>query len=115
MYLIHWNQAINRIEASLGGRITTTEAKVFTDELVEMLRTLGTDEFSFMLDYSTASALEPGAADVLQRAQSYCLLHGARKLTFVARDQEEAELMIGQRLQQVLEGTEEYITYEMAA
>jgi len=115
MYLIDWNHDTQRIEASLGGHITLTEAKVFTDDLIERLKPLVDEDFSFQLDYSKASRLDPGVSDVLQRAQSYCQLHGARKITFIAKDDYEAELLIGQRLQQVLEGVEEYVVFRSAA
>ncbi len=108
MYFIGWNQEENKLVASIGGHVTASEAKVFVDEAVRELNEVQVSGFSFELDYSCASRLDDGVIDTLNILQTYSKLRGAGRYVCVARDEREVEFLITNRLQQVLEGAEEY-------
>lgn len=115
MYLLNWNPDEKRIEASFGGFVSRGEALVFADELREMLVERRDTSFSLVVDYSTASRLDENVNEIFAETRETCLFSGADKITFIARDESEASRMTSARLQQVLEGREEYVAYGMAA
>ncbi|MBS1705920.1 MAG: hypothetical protein JST40_08605 [Armatimonadetes bacterium] len=94
--------------ASLGGNVTVAEANVVIDEIVRELNAHNGGPFMFELDYSAARRLDDGVTEALQVAQTYAKLRGADKYVCVARTEHEIEYLTSMRLQQVLEGHEEY-------
>lgn len=108
MYLVKWNEEDGVLEASLGGHVTIGEAQVFTDSVISELAEYGGGTFTFVLDYSKASRLDDGVMEAFHVVQTYCKLRGAHRYVCVARNQDEIEFMTRLRLQQVLEGEEEY-------
>lgn len=108
MYFVKWNEGENRLEASIGGHVTAAEANVFTQDIINELQSYNGGEFEFQLDYSSAGRLDQGVREAFELAQSYCKIRGARKFICIARDEMEIEYQTGLRLQQVLEGEEEY-------
>ena len=115
MYLINWNPSASRIEASFGGCVTNGEAEVFMEELCEQLDQRKGREFSLLLDFATTKRLDKNVLDTFATVREQSLIAGAKKVVFVARDENEATDMIDSRLQQVLDGTEEYVPYRYAA
>ncbi|MBL8087964.1 MAG: hypothetical protein JNM85_07845 [Chthonomonas sp.] len=108
MYIVNWNEEENTLEASLGGNVTVGEAQVFADAIVHELGAVPQRPFTYKLDYSKANRVDEGVLEAFHVAQVYCRLRGATKYVCVARTQTEVEYIIGLRLQQVLEGEEEY-------
>lgn len=92
-----------------------SEARVFADELHEILSERQGSLFSVSLDYATTSRLEEGVRDIFQACRERCCFAGAAKITFVTRDENEAHRLISTRLQQVLDGSEEYVAFGLAA
>ncbi len=115
MYLLTWNPDESRIEASFGGCITKGEALVFEDELTDLVQTVKGQGFSVLVDYATASRLEDSVRGELDKCREICVFGGATKVTFVTRDEGEARTYTDRRLQEVLEGREEYVAYGIAA
>ncbi|MBS1709824.1 MAG: hypothetical protein JSS65_14015 [Armatimonadetes bacterium] len=115
MYLLTWNPDESRIEASFGGCITKGEAVVFDEELTDMVKSMQGQIFSVVVDYATASRIEDRAKELLNECRERCIFGGAHKVTFVTRDEREAQDYTNNRLQAVLEGREEYVAYGMAA
>jgi hypothetical protein len=115
MYLINWNPNASRIEASFGGIITNGEAEVFLDELREQLAQHQGREFSLVLDFAMCKRLDPKVLETFNSAREASRIAGAKKVTFVARDENEAVTLTDARLQEVLNGQEEYVPYQLAA
>lgn len=115
MYLINWNPTASRIEASFGGCITNGEAEVFLDELREQLAQRQGREFSLVLDYAMCKRLDAKVLETFNSAREASQIAGATKVTFVARDENEAVSLTDSRLQEVLNGNEEYVPYKLAA
>lgn len=115
MYLINWNNEAASLEASFGGRLTLGEAQVFCEELQGYLGKCPKGVFSLTLDYATTSRLDEGAIDCLRTARDAALLAGANKVCFIARSEQEALDLTESRLQQVLDGREEYVVGRYAA
>ena len=114
MYLLQWNSDEGKLEASLGGVITKGEAEVLLEDIKEALTQIDGD-FDFILDTSVVKRFELGATDELDRARKYARLHGAKRLTVVARDDREAESLTTQNLQSVLEGWCAFVTVDSLA
>jgi len=108
MYLLNWDWENSRITANMGGVITNAEAEVLVDEIIENIICADVAGFEFELDYSLVRRLEAGVSDQFDRARKYLALSGAQKFVIVAPTQNEAELLIAQNIQAVLEGREEY-------
>ena len=115
MYLINWNPSESRIEANFGGCITKGEADVFLEELTEYLARCRGKEFGFMLDFATVRRMDDNVLDTFCVARDVSQSAGAKKVVFVARDEREAVNLTEGRLQQVIDGKEEYIPYRFAA
>ncbi len=115
MYLINWNPNASRIEASFGGCITNGEAEVFLDELREQLAQCQGREFCLVLDFATTKRLDPHVLETFASAREASRIAGASKVIFVARDEDEAVALTDSRLQEVLNGREEYVPYRWAA
>ena len=115
MYLINWNPNESRLEASFGGCITNAEAEVFLEELNEYFESCKGKEFSLVLDYATVKRLDDKVLDKFHSAREAGQFAGASKTVFVARDEKEATELTDARLQQVIEGREEYVPYRWAA
>lgn len=115
MYLLTWNPDESRIEASFGGCITKGEATVFEEELTEMVKSMQGQEFKVLVDYATASRMEEPVKEQLEQCRERCIFGGASKVTFVTRDEREAQNYTSNRIQEVLEGREEYVAYSLAA
>ena len=115
MYLINWNPSKSRIEANFGGCITKAEADVFLEELSEHLAKCHGQEFGFMLDFATVRRMDESVLDQFCSARDASQSAGAKKVVFVARDEREAVGLTESRLQQVIDGKEEYMPYRDVA
>jgi hypothetical protein len=105
MYMLTWNEEEARIEASLGGRVTSAEVEVLMEELENVIESIE-HPYMLLLDYSRAQAMDQNAATALFTLKDFCLENGADKIVSVVYDDEEAARHIDQRLQHVLEGRE---------
>ena len=110
MYLITWNDKDCVLEASLGGRVTFEEALVVYEELQEIVGDLGGQPYLLVLDYSKAKGFDADTENVVGDIRDFCLSKGAEKVVSVVRDEDEIPLMTGWRLQNVLEGVEDFVT-----
>ena len=115
MYLINWNPNKSRIEANFGGCVTQGEADVFLEELSEHLAKCQGMEFGLMLDFATVRRMDDSVLEKFCTARDASQSAGAKKVVFVARDEREAVGLTESRLQQVIDGKEEYIPYRHAA
>lgn len=113
MYLLTWNNSERQIEASFGGHVTVNEAKVFIDELRDLLTERKDSHFDVTVDYSTTSFMDEPVALSMEEAREMCLFSGASRITFVTRNEKEAAVLTNNRLQNVLEGRERYMAYAM--
>lgn len=108
MYLLNWDWENNRIEANLGGVITMGEAEVLVDEIIEGIIEADVTGFEVEIDYTLARRVESGVFLQFDRARKYLAISGAQRFVLVAPTQNEAELLIAQNIQAVMEGREEY-------
>ncbi len=115
MYLLNWNPDDQQIEACFGGRVSKGEAMVFCDDLRDTLEEFGQEPFTVVIDYSTASKMEQEVESLLETAREACINHGAGSVTFITRDEDEAERLRKSRIDEVLGGKERYIAFSTAA
>lgn len=115
MYLLTWNSDQNQIEACFGGNVTSGEARVFSEELRDLLMDHTEEPFKVLMDYSTTSRLEKEVRCLLEESRETCLFSGASNVTFVTRDEQEADDLTSARIQSVLEGKERYIAFHAVA
>lgn len=111
MYLLTWNPKEHQIEASFGGRITRREAIHFAEEFLAIMDQH--TEFQVLIDFSTITGMTDCARDILDDCRESAIYSGAEKVTFITRDEREARRMTEQRLQQVMDGRERYISYAL--
>ncbi|MBI3721981.1 MAG: hypothetical protein HY248_05450 [Fimbriimonas ginsengisoli] len=106
MYLVDVIEAEGLVEASLGGRVTAEEMKVFGQALATSLQTL-VGQRRLFLDTSRAKELAREALAVLCEAKDRCLGLGDVKIVSLVRDSSDDVRQTTQRLQAVLEGSEQ--------
>lgn len=109
MYLVslYENEAI--VEASLGGRVTADEVRVFGDELVELLAHLDDRPFEVLLDHSRAKRMDADTVMALSDVKDTLLAYGATMIWCIAADDSDRAAHQTVRLQHVLEGTETFV------
>ncbi|MBL8067864.1 MAG: hypothetical protein JNM28_05400 [Armatimonadetes bacterium] len=111
MYLLTWNKNERKVEASFGGHVTLNEARVFIDELRDILAERKDSHFDVTVDYSTTSFMDEPVAQTMEEAREICLFAGASRVTFITRNEKEAAVLTNSRLQGVLEGRERYMAF----
>lgn len=115
MYILNWNPESQRLEASLGGRLTRGEAECFLDEFSDILRSHEAPDLEVVIDYAAVSRAEDDFEDVVATAREVAQFAGAKVVTFVTRNDDEVTQITNFRLQQVLEGGERYVAYRLAS
>lgn len=114
MYILNWNPDSQTLEASAGGYITRAESECFLTDLQELLDT-GLGSFDFVLDLAAVSKIDASLDEVFEIARTKAKFAGASTVTFVARDDDEKNRLTDTHLQDVLEGTEVYVAFHLAA
>ena len=97
------------MEASLGGRVTCDEIRVFGDELLELLETFENRSFSLLIDFSRAKRLDSTAMVILGEIKDQCFNAGATEIVSVPCDEFDLVSHQSSRLQYVLEGREKFL------
>ena len=115
MYILNWNPSERQIEASFGGVITHGESEVFLDELRDLLRTDNLGNFELVLDFAKVSRMDGDVNAAFESAREVAQFSGASMVTFITRNDDEVANLTNGRLQQVLEGTERYVAFGLAA
>ena len=111
MYLVSVLDDQPVIEASLGGRVDLVEMKTFADELEEFFEDLEGQPFYLLLDYSKAITFDAQSTLVLNALKEKAFECGAAKIFSVPHEDAELEEHVSARMQQVLEGREEFLAY----
>ncbi|MBC8063190.1 MAG: hypothetical protein H7Y17_00035 [Chlorobia bacterium] len=96
------------VEASLGGRIDSLEMRAFAEDLEEVLESLGANRFYLLIDHSRAKTFDGEAAMILSDLKDKAFGFGAEKIVTMACDEDEIARHTTTRLQQVLEGREQF-------
>lgn len=109
MYLVSLFEQEAIVEASLGGRVTADEIRVFGEELSELLETFEGRTYSMLLDFSKAKRLDSEAIVALAEVKDQCFEVGANEIVSVTVDEHDAVTHQSLRLQQVLEGRERFV------
>ena len=109
MYLVSLYESEAFVEASLGGRVTADEVRVFGDELMELLEHLEGQSFEVMLDHSRARRMDVDTVVALGDVKDSLLAAGATMIWCIAADDSDRAAHQTIRLQQVLEGTEAFV------
>lgn len=112
MYLLTWNSLDSRIEASFGGSVTSEEVARFGNELQAFLERMRGEAFRVLVDFSTVNDMPKKVEKSLGDSREACLEYGAEKVTFVTGDPDKAEAMTAGRMQNVLEGREQYLPFQ---
>jgi hypothetical protein len=97
------------VEASLGGRVTADEVRVFGDELMELLTHMADGPFEVVLDHSRARRMDPEAVMALSDVKDSLIENGAAMIWSIATDESDRAMHQTVRLQHVLEGTESFV------
>ncbi len=108
MYLVSLFEREGIVEASLGGRVTADEVRVFGEELLELLETFEERSFSLLLDFSRAKRLDHSAVCALGMVKDQCFGAGASEIVSVPCDEHDLVSHQSTRLQFVLEGKERF-------
>lgn len=114
MYLLVWNPEKERIEATFGGHVKASEAKRFLADIRSMIDEFKDREFSIVIDTCTARAFCGDVELVITECRELALFAGTSRFTYVTRDDAEARRWTGERLDGVMEGREQYISYRSA-
>jgi hypothetical protein len=109
MYLVSVIDDQPVIEASLGGRIDLVEIKTFAEEVEELFEDWNGESFYLLLDYSKASRFDKSMEAVLDRLKETAFEFGAAKVFSVPQEDTELEEHVSSRIQNVLEGKEEFL------
>lgn len=97
------------IEASLGGKVTSSEIEVFGEELVEIVALMEGKPFNMLLDFSKAKGVDEPVLHLLSEVRDLCHELGAQKIASVVPTEQVMEHQISRRLNHVMGGQEEYI------
>ena len=108
MYLVTVQEDHAMVEASLGGRIDSLEMRAFAEDLEEVLESLGASRFFLLIDHSKAKNFDGEAALALANLKDKAFEFGAEKIVTLASDEDEIARHTTARLQQVLEGREQF-------
>ena len=109
MYLVSLYEKEGIVEASLGGRVTADEVKVFGDELSELLNHLGGQPFEVLLDHSRSRRMDAEAVLALSDVKDSLIASGATMIWSIAIDDSDRAVHQTVRLQHVLEGIESFV------
>ena len=109
MYLVSLYEKEGIVEASLGGRVTADEVRVFGDELSELLAHLDAQPFEVLLDHSRARRMDADAVVALSDVKDSLIAAGATMIWSIAIDDSDRAAHQTVRLQQVLEGVETFV------
>lgn len=80
------------------------------EELQGVVNDLAGQPYLLVLDYSKAKGFDADTEIIVSDIRDYCLRMGAEKVVSVVRDEDEVPLMTSWRLQNVLEGVEDFVT-----
>jgi hypothetical protein len=108
MYLVTIQEEKAVVEASLGGRIDSLEMRAFAEDLEEVLESLGASQFYLLIDHSRAKNFDAEAACILAQLKDKAFAFGAEKIVTLASDEDEVARHTTSRLQEVLEGREQF-------
>lgn len=108
MYLVTVQENHAVVEASLGGRIDSLEMRAFAEDLEEVLDSLGTNHFYLLIDHSRAKSLDSDASMILAQLKDRAFEAGAEKIVTLACDEDDIARHMTARLQEVLEGREQF-------
>ena len=109
MYLVSLYEKEAIVEASLGGRVTADEVRVFGDELMELLDHLRDQPFEVLIDHSRARRMDADTVVALSDVKDALLAAGATMIWSVAADDSDRAAHQTVRLQHVLEGCEAFV------
>ncbi|MER3413350.1 MAG: hypothetical protein C4341_03760 [Armatimonadota bacterium] len=110
MYVLARDGSEGLLEASLGGRVTLEEMKVFGAELAEACADFGGEPFVVLLDTSAAAPFDLRTRHLLFEIKDMLLGGGALQITHVVRDDSEAAELAALRYEQFCKGVESYVT-----
>ena len=109
MYLVSLYEKEGIVEASLGGRVTADEVRVFGEELMELLDHLEDQPFEVLLDHSRARRMDAETVVALSDVKDDLLAAGALTIWCIAADDSDRAAHQTVRLQHVLEGRESFV------
>jgi len=115
MYLVSVLDDQPVIEASLGGRIDLLEMKTFAEDLEELFEDQNGQPFYVLLDYSKATAFDDKTQTALNEIKEKAFFNGAEKIFSVPQEDSELEDHVSARMQEVLEGREEFLMFAYQA
>ena len=107
MYLVSYLENERLIEASLGGRVTAEEVRVFGEEIIEVLEIFGPS--NILLDYSRALAMDNNSLSTLSLMKDLFLQSGAKQIVSVPCNEHDLARHTSHRLHEVIDGKEAFV------
>jgi len=108
MYLVTVQEEQAVVEVSLGGRVDSHEMRAFAEDIEEVLESLGASRFYLLIDHSKAKSFDGEATMILSQLKDKAFSFGAEKIVTLTSDENEIARHTTARLQQVLEGREQF-------
>jgi len=108
MYLVTVQEEQAVVEVSLGGRVDSHEMRAFAEDIEEVLESLGANKFYLLIDHSKAKSFDGEATMILSQLKDKAFEFGAEKIVTLASDENEIARHTTSRLQEVLEGREQF-------
>jgi anti-anti-sigma regulatory factor len=109
MYLVSLYEKESIVEASLGGRVTADEIAVFGEELLDLVLTFENKPFTLLLDHSKTKRFDGNAVQALCDVKDQCHAAGAALIVCAPIDEQDQVIHETARIQQVLEGSEQFM------
>ncbi len=109
MFLVSVYEEGGLVEASLGGRVTPAEVRVFGEEILNAAEDVKTTEFRLLLDHSRAEPMDSATLHEFCLMKEAMFEGGAAQIVSVARDHDDRDFHTTARLQFVLEGHEDVV------
>jgi hypothetical protein len=109
MYLVNIQEDRHWVEASLGGKIDVDEMRVFGEELRDLIEDWNASTFALVLDCGKANAFDFATRKAFCEVKQSLLTLGAQKIVTIARDEHNANMLVSDRFQAVMEGLEDVV------
>ena len=106
MYMVSWVEEDGRVDASLDGRVTVEEMRMFAEELREVVATFVNRPYVLTIDHSRAKPFESEAARLLSTLKDECLDGPVRRIVTVVEDEDAKARLMNERVMPIYLGRE---------
>lgn len=108
MYLLSWNTETKTIFAGLGGVVSDAETKIFTEELTDVMKLLGTAGVHVEIDAVRVSRFSGDSLHSIEQLEFICAQRGA---TMNLMHEELEETYMSENVHNILYGATESLAF----